>query len=483
MARNVSTEVAALSRTTRAASDGLENLVAGLGTDRDKRSYSAYGFVYTISRPELEAMYRSSWLAKRVVNTVADDMTREGWDLTFDDDSGDGHKAITRAEKRLQVYAKVNSAIRWARLYGGCIIVMGTKGAKLNEPLDPAKVRKGDLRYLQVLDRWRCAASPTITMDLEDPNFGLPEYFIVAESSVQVHHSRVLRFDGQELPYFQWRQNAMWHDSELQHTYGALMDVDATTASLASMMFEANVDVVTSEGLQNTLATKQGEELVSKRYQLAGLMKSINKMLLLDGKEKYEKKSSSFANLDKVMDKFMDSVCGASEIPRTRLFGQSAAGLNATGEGDEKNYHDVVSSKQETDLRPQLDKLYAVLLPSELGAMPDDFEFDFNPLKQISDKEQAAIDYQRAQSDQIYFNMGVLDEAMVGKSLKDRGTYALTDEDIDMLQELADAPPPPPPGMMADPKTGEHVPLPVAPVAAAPEKAQNPTVPVPEVKP
>lgn len=466
MPRNVVTDSAALARTNRAASDGLENFVAGLGTDRDKRSHSSYGFVYTVSRPELEAMYRSSWLAKRVVNTVADDMTREGWTVEFDDPDGEGRKALARAEKQLQVAAKVNSALRWARLYGGCIIVMGTKGQKLNEPLDPARVRRGDLRFLQVLDRWRCAASPTLTMGLEDPNFGQPEYFIVAESSVQVHHSRVLRFDGQELPYFQWRQNAMWHDSELQHTYGALTDVDATTAALATMMFEANVDVVTSEGLQNIMSTKLGEETVTKRYRLAGTLKSFNRMLLLDGKEKYEKKGNSFANLDKVLDKFMDNVCGASEIPRTRLFGQSAAGLNATGEGDEKNYHDVVSSKQETDLRPQLDKLYAVLVPSALGAMPDDFEFDFNPLKQISDKEQAAIDYQRAQTDDIYFAMGVLDEAMVGKSLKDRGTYALTDEDIDMLEELATEPPPAPPGTTVDPKTGAPVPLQVVAPAA-----------------
>jgi hypothetical protein len=462
MARHVKTDSAALARTTRPASDGLENFVAGMGTDRDKRAHSAYGYTFTISRPELESMYRSSWLAKRVINTVADDMTREGWDVTFDDPDGKARKALAQAEKRLQLCAKVNSALRWARLYGGCIIVMGTRGAKLNEPLNLARVRKGDLRYLQVLDRWRCAAAPTLTTDLDDPNFGLPEYYVVAESAVQVHHSRVLRFDGQELPYFQWRQNAMWHDSELQHTYAALMDADATTAALASMMFEANVDVVTSTGLQNTLATKEGEARVLKRYRLAGTMKSINRMLLLDGSETYEKKATAFANLDKVLDKFQDNVCGASEIPRTRLFGQSAAGLNATGEGDEKNYHDVVSGRQETDVRPQLYKLYAVLVPSVLGAMPDDFDFDFNPLKQISDKEQAAIDYQRAQTDEIYFNMAVLDEAHVGMSLKERGTYALTDEDIDMLEELAAEPPPVlAPSMVTDPKTGE----PTAPVS------------------
>lgn len=461
--RAVKNESSALSRTKApiVAGDGLENLVAGLGTSRDKRAHTTYTATWAVTRDILEAMYRASWLAKRIVNTVADDMTRAGWCAEFDENA-DGrpqHKAMMRAESRFQIKDKVNDALRWSRLYGGAVILIGTKSGTPDQPLDISKMKKGDLRYLHVMDRWRVAAGPNFTLDLDSPNFGKPEYYIVAESTVQFHHTRVLRFDGQKLPYFSYMANGQWHDSELQHVYASLMDCDATTAGIASMIFEANVDVVTSKGLQSILATKEGEARVVKRYQLAATMKGINRMLLLDGDETYEKKANSFANLDKVLDKFFDNVCGATEIPRTRLFGTSAGGLNATGEGDEGVYDDTIVAKQETDLRPQLEYLYEVLFRSELGMMPDDFELEFEPLRQASEVEQADIDKKRAETDKIYFDMGVLHEGQIGAALKERGTYSLTDEDIALLEEIASEPQEPPPVM--DPLTG----LPLAPPA------------------
>ncbi len=43
--------------------DTLQNLVAGLGDQRDKMSYGRYLLPRVIDRVELEAMYRTNWLA------------------------------------------------------------------------------------------------------------------------------------------------------------------------------------------------------------------------------------------------------------------------------------------------------------------------------------------------------------------------------------------------------------------------------------
>jgi hypothetical protein len=151
----------------------------------------------------------------------------------------------------------------------------------------------------------------------------------------------------------------------------------------------------------------------------------------------YEKKSNNFSNLDKIIQQFMIDVSGAADIPMTRLFGQSAAGLSATGDNDVRNYYDMVSAKQESELRPQLEYLYEVLVRSELGHMPDDFRFDFNPLWQLSDKEQADVEKTRAERDQIYVGLGVVAEHLVARDLKERGTYRnMTDDDVELVEEL-----------------------------------------------
>lgn len=435
--RTVKTADAALAMTRRPIGDGLENIVAGLGTDRDKRSYSVWADPGILTRQELENMYRGSWLAKKIVNAVADDMTREWLHCIFDGEELSAE--IEQVEKRFAVKSKINEALRWSRLYGGAKIIIGTKDNKnLEKPLDVKSVRKGDLRYLHVLDRWRISPAGSLNKDLGSPNFGMPESYILAESSVRIHHTRVLRFNGEKLPYFSWLRNGMWDDSVLQHIMDSLMNCDTATQAVATMMFESNVDVVTSEGLADVLARKDGESILTKRFQVAALLKSFNRMLLLDGTESYEKKQNSFANLDKVVQQFMIDVSGAADIPVTRLFGQSPAGLNATGDGDIRNYYDMISSKQESELRPQLEYLYEVLVRSELGHMPDDFRFDFNSLWQVSDTEQAAVETARAQRDQIYVQLGLVPDAVVAKELKERGTYRnLTDEDIKLIEELS----------------------------------------------
>lgn len=435
--RTVKTADAALAMTRRPVGDGLENVVAGLGTDRDKRSYSVWADPRVLTRMELENMYRGSWLAKKIVNAVADDMTREWLHIMFDDDSEESQFAVEQAEKRFGVKRKVNEGLKWARLYGGAMIIIGTRDKDLSKPLDVKSVRKGDLRYLHVVDRWRVSPAGSLNRDLESPNFGMPDSYVIAESTVQVHHSRVIRFNGQKLPYFAWLRNAMWDDSELQHVMDSLMNCDTTTQAIATMLFESNVDVVKSEGLADVLAMKNGEAILTKRFQVAAVLKSFNRMLLLDGNESYEKKSSSFANLDKVLEKFMIDVCGAADIPMTRLFGQSAAGLSATGDNDVRNYYDMVSAKQEAELRPQMEYLYEVMVRSELGAMPDDFRFDFNGLWQLSETEQATVEKTRAERDQIYVGLGVVPEHLVARDLKERGTYRnMTDDDVELVEEL-----------------------------------------------
>lgn len=448
MTRRVGTERNALAKTNKPvrASDGLQNVVTGMGTTQDKRAYTTWGTPRLLTRYELENMYEGSWLAKKIVNIPADDMTREWIHFIFDeaDETADGDDRgpqfqLEKAEKKFQVRAKVNEALRWARLYGGSVIVIGTKDEDLSKPLNVEKLGKGSLRYLHVLDRWRVAPTGEVDTELGSPNFGKPVRYLIAESSVTIHHSRLLKFHGEQVPYFVWTRNGRWHDSSLQHVMDSLMNNDTVSQGIATMLFEANVDVIRHPDLADILTTQDGEERVTKRFQLAAMMKSFNRLLLLDKEEEYDKKQNSFANLDKIWTNFMVDVCGAADIPMTRLFGQSPAGLQSTGEGDLRNYYDMISSKQESDLRPQLEYLYEILTRSELGHMPEDFRFDFNPLWQMSEKDRSTVEKTRAERDKIYFDMGVLSEGSIARELHEVGTYrSLGEEDVKLAEELAE---------------------------------------------
>lgn len=428
-------------RTTKAsatvAKDGLENVIAGVGTNKDKKSHASYQAVIK-DRTLLENAYRTSWISNRIVSAVADDMTRKWRDFSIDDDDGTAIKAIEREERRLNVRGKLNEGLRWGRLYGGSLILIGTEDAKadpkvLATKLDVESLGLGGLSYLQVVDRWRLSPSAELVTDLDSPEFGLPLSYQVAESGIVYHHSRVLRFDGQKLPYMPWVSNARWSDSVLMNVWDAVLNKDTSSSVAGSLIYESKVDVIKIPNLGDLVSTRDGEANLIKRLNLASMMKSVNNALIIGGEEDYEQKSYTFSGLDTLLDKFSDDVCGASEIPRTRLFGQSPGGLNATGDGDLANYYDSIHSKQESDLRPQLEKLDQILIRSALGEMPEEYEFDFNSLWQMSDMDKAKIEVSNAQRDQIYLSLGVLTEAVVAKTLQTSGTYSgMTDEDVEL---------------------------------------------------
>lgn len=429
-----------------AARDGLQNVMAGLGTSRDKMSYGEYGIVAPLDRQALENMYRGSWLAKKIVNIPADDMTRAWRTPMFDDETVDDPLKSSRfqfeqAERKFQVKSKVNAALRWARLYGGSVLLLGVGDPKSwGEPLDVESIGKGDLRFIMTLDRHLCIPVGIYDYsDITSPNFGYPEYYTIAQAKAapQIHHSRVIRLVGDELPYWASLQQARWGDSVLQVVLDTLKGRDTITAGIASMIFEANVDVLKVPDLGDLVSTEDGEAKVTKRFQLAALMKSFNRMLLLDGEDEYEKKSNSFSALDSILREFRVEVAGAADIPVSRLFGMSASGLNATGDNEVRNYYDMIAARQEKDLRPVLERLDEVLLRHTFGNVPDNYRSEFEPLWQLSDKEKADTEKVRADRDKIYFDMGALSVGAIARELKEAGTYAtMTEEDVELAEEL-----------------------------------------------
>ena len=370
--------------------DGLASAIAGLGTERDKAA-SVYYTDPVIDLQQLVAAYRTSWLPRKIIDIPALDSCRawRSWQA-----KNAQIEKIEAEETRLAVQGKVLEARKKARLFGGAALYFDL-GDDASQPLDAEKVRAGGVRFLTVLTP-RQLQPGEIETDPLSPLYGRPrDYTIVNGASAQpkVHPSRLAIFIGNEMPDKDITSGATfaWGDSVLISVMEAVKQADATSANIASLVFEANVDVITMEGLMAYVGTPDGERKVMDRYRIAATGKSINRMLILDGKEKYERKSASFTNLPELMDRFFQNVSGAADIPMTRLFGQSPGGLNASGESDLRNYYDRIASGQTLEMQPALSNLDACLIRSALGTRDPNIHYVWNPLWQMSEKERAEI--------------------------------------------------------------------------------------------
>jgi len=161
-------------------------------------------------------------------------------------------------------------------------------------------------------------------------------------------------------------------------------------------------------------------------------MKGLVNALVIDKEEEWDRKQLSFAQLPEIMQQYLQIAAGAADIPATRLLGQAPAGLNATGEGDIRNYYDRIAAEQRVTLGPALRRLDEALILSALGSRPPEIRSEWAPLWQLGAGERAEIGLKKAQASEIYARTALvppdqLAAAVRGQLVEDRVYPGLPD--------------------------------------------------------
>ncbi len=340
------------------------------------------------------------------------------------------------------------------------------RGQDLSSPLDVTTIGKGQFQGIVVFDRWM--VNPLIQDPIDSgPDMGLPTYYTIVNSpdemspsaskrtagsdkygGQKVHYTRIIRDPGIELPYFQAITEQMWGESVLERLWDRLISFDNATMSSASLIDRANLRTVQIDGLREILGA--GAEATQGLYAQFDMMRELQVnegLTLLDKNDLFASTAYSFAGLSDMMLQFGQQLAGATGIPLVRLFGQSPAGLSATGESDMRMYYDNINAKQEATLRNPWETLLRVLWRSELGKdAPDDMTFTFKPLWQMSATDKATNAKTTTETILGPFESGVTTRKQALMELRDAsadtGVFTnITDEDIEEADD--DEPPMP----------------------------------------
>ena len=398
----------------------------------------------------MNSLYRNDWIVKKIVDSVAEDMTKNWFVLngTIEPEQLSKFDAVTR---KLRIKRAVLEGIKWARLFGGAAGIMVIDGQEdmLEEPLDMRMVVPDSFKGIIIADRWSGVYPLTeLVQDLSDPDFGTPEYYSFSmanvgdASAIRVHHSRVLRFICRELPLIERAAETFWGASEIEHVFTELNKRNTTSENVANLIFQANIRTYKMSDLGQLLAATNAD-LQSQLWNTLSvqnyLMSSMG-MNVMDKEDDFQTSAYTFGGLSDIYNCFMNDISGACEIPATRLFGRSPAGMNATGESDLSNYYDRIAQLQEAQLRPVLEKLIPVMLMSTFGAVPDDWDIQFNPIAETSEQEKASLVQQSAGAIVSVFQSGLISQKTALKELRQAGmAYGMwsniTDDDIEKADD------------------------------------------------
>lgn len=440
--------------------DSFQNFIANLGIGTNNQSSgSFYGFnPITRNHTLLEWMYRGSWLARAIVDCIPDDMTRAG--ATYNTDMvPDDLSSLDKYINDLGLWHKINTGLKWGRLYGGAGCYISVKGQRPDTPLRIETIGEGQFEGLVTLDRWMIWPHLNDLVTDRGPDFGKPKYYdVVADGlaipRMRIHYSRFIRFEGVELPYWQALQENLWGASVLEPIYDRMTAFDSATTGAAQLVYKAHLRTLSVENLRELIAT--GGKMYEAFLQQVSVIRALQNsegLTVLDSTDKFETHSYSFAGLSDMLVQFSQQLSGGARIPLTRLFGQSPAGLNATGDNDIRNYYDMVNSDQNNRLKVPWGKVLECCSYSLFGKpLPPDFGYSFKSLWQLTDEQKSTVASQIADTVVKVHEAGLISDQTAMKELKQAGEVTglftnITDEDI----KAAESEIPPPPDMSLSP--------------------------------
>lgn len=399
----------------------------------------------------MNSLYRNHWIIRRIIDTIPEDMCKN-WIQLQTQVSPTFIKRFETVIKDTSTKKKIIEALKWGRLYGGAGAIVMIDGHEdiLDQPLNYDTIMPKSYCGLLVRDRWT-GISPSLELvtNPRDKEFGLPKYYDVTTSDnsyFRVHHSRVLRFIGRDIPEIERQMEVFWGVSEIEHVFDELKKRDNTSYNIANLIFRAYLFTMKTENLDevSALGDVEVQKDIYRTIQAQNWLMNNQGIYLLGKNDELDTRSYTFSGLPQIQENFMYDIAGAAEMPFTKLFGRSPAGLNATGESDMQNYYDSIGQKQDAYLSPALDKLFPIIALSEWGYIPDDFDYTYNQIGTPSNKDKSDLADKITESIGKQYDRGLISAKIALKEFKQQSAITgvftnITDEDIEKASdELVD---------------------------------------------
>ena len=395
----------------------------------------------------LTSLYRTSWIVQRVCNSIPED-AMASLDIEAPGLSTDELHRLQEEIRSTHIRESLLEAMCWGRLYGGAaaIIMISGQEEDLSVPIDKNNIMPGAFRGLYVVDRWSgIYPSLQLVENERDPDFGLPEYYEVRNEngggSYQVHHSRVLRFRGMKMPFWEEQAEQYWGISAIETMYDELVKHDNVAHNIANLTFKANLTVLQVENLDQMFATSSTVHQRRMYAMLSAINTLENSMgiRLVNKGDDIQQLQYSFSGLPEVMDSAMMDMAGATSIPVTRLFGRSPAGMNSTGESDDRMYRQTLERERSVHIVPALERLIPIVCRSAIGRFPPGAKFKLPDLLEIPPSEKAQMVEQQLGPLERLFQANLIPGNVVLEGFRTAQqtlgiTSQISDEDIEKVR-------------------------------------------------
>ena len=330
----------------------------------------------------------------------------------------------------------IMDCIRWGRLYGGGVLIANTEQDP-SLPLDGKQLKGKKLKFL-ASNRWQCYPQGTSPFNAKSFIFtDAMDGVNVKNDNVNaatIDKSRVGLYIGEKAPYLTRTILQGWNASIFEGILEPIQNLLGGFDVTLELLSEAKIDIFKISGLNNSLATFNGENKVRKRLEIATANKNYKSSLALDNEDNYEQKQINFGGLPQLLQQFMYIFCGYLRYPVSKLFGIGSSGFSS-GEDDLENYNGTVDSEVRIPARQLITWVVNLRCLQLFGRELPDFRPRWRPLRVMSEKDQAEINSRKLDDYLKLQQAQVMTPKQVAQKLTEDGYILFSDEEIKKVSD------------------------------------------------
>jgi len=356
---------------------------------------------------------------------LSTELTREGITIASTDTAGEDTKTkvteLTKKIKDIGLMELIQRACEHDCFFGRAQILIKIKGQKLDTPLilSPKTIPLNSFESIRTVEAIWTTPATYDALDPGNPWFYRPPFWYMIGQ--KVHATRLLTVITRPLPDM---LKAAYNFGGISLSQLAEPVVDnwlRTRQAVADLInnfsiisLATNMSVVMSGGEDSEDAA---QDLVNRMALFTQTRSNRGLMVTDKDTEEMQQLAVPLGTLDSLQTQALELLCVVSHEPAEVLTGVTPNGLNASSEGAMKLWGNWVAAQQSAFWSLPVDTILKVLQLSMYGSIDPDITWEWNPLFQMTPKEESEIRTADANTAQVYVGIGAVDNLEVREKL------------------------------------------------------------------
>ena len=288
------------------------------------------------------------------------------------------------------------------------------------------------LRAIRVVEAMWCYPSFYNTVNPLKKDWYKPNHWFVMGQ--QLHASRFLTFLSREVPDMMKPAYAFGGLS-LSQMVKPYIDNWLVTRQSVQDLIKGFSTFVLKTNMSAAYSGVGGDDFF-RRADMFNMMRTNRGLMMLDkDTEEFANISAPLSGLDHLQAQSQEHCASVAQIPLVKYTGISPSGLNASSEGELRCWEDRIHSFQEALFDKHLRVIMNFVMLSLWGEIDEGITFEWLPINELTEKEQAELHQLQAQTDAGLVEIGAIDAHEVRGRIANDESSPYAGLDVDDMPE------------------------------------------------